>query len=94
MIWPEPFPVRAPLRCARAFGRAEAFWARCRRQAYAACGPEGADLSPKEPPPLDTRALRPGVSSFLVQRRRDTEARQEDAVRFRSFIPGFAAHSG
>jgi hypothetical protein len=29
---------------------------------------------------LDTRALRPGVSSFLVQQRRDTEARKADAA--------------
>jgi len=42
---------------------------------------------------LDTRALRPGVSFFGAEAAR-YGGPLEDAVRFRSFIPGFAAHSG
>jgi hypothetical protein len=37
---------------------------------------ERATIPSKANKHLDTRALRPGVSFFFVQRRRDTEARQ------------------
>jgi hypothetical protein len=40
------------------------FSAEMSMRAYAACGPERAAHLPEEPPPLDTRALRPGVFFF------------------------------
>jgi hypothetical protein len=43
-----------------------AFRRSCRRRAYAGCGPERAALSPETNTHLDTRALRPGVSSFCA----------------------------